>query len=90
VRLSGGQAHRIAAARALATGAALVVADDLSAALDAETEASLLDGLLADRTRTLLLVSHRPAVQARADAVVTLGRVDAGEEHGRSSGRTTP
>jgi ATP-binding cassette, subfamily B, bacterial len=80
VRLSGGQAHRIAAARALATGAALVVADDLSAALDAETEASLLDGLLADRTRTLLLVSHRPAVLARADAVVTLGRVDAGSE----------
>jgi ATP-binding cassette, subfamily B, bacterial len=72
VRLSGGQAHRIAAARALVTRAALVVADDLSAALDAETETRLLDRLLQERSRTLLLVSHRPGVQARADTVVTL------------------
>jgi ATP-binding cassette, subfamily B, bacterial len=72
VRLSGGQAHRIAAARALVTRAALVVADDLSAALDAETETRLLDQLVQDRSRTLLLVSHRPGVQARADTVVTL------------------
>jgi ATP-binding cassette, subfamily B, bacterial len=74
VRLSGGQAHRIATARALATRAALVVADDLSAAIDAETETQLLDRLLRDRSRTLLLVSHRPGVQARADTVVSLGR----------------
>jgi ATP-binding cassette, subfamily B, bacterial len=87
VRLSGGQAHRIAAARALATGAALLVADDLSAALDAETEASLLDGLLADRTRTLLLVSHRPAVLARADAVVILDRVGAHDRRGQAEAR---
>jgi ATP-binding cassette, subfamily B, bacterial len=74
VRLSGGQAHRVAAARALVTRAALVVADDLSAALDAETETTLLDQLVADRSRTVLLVSHRPGVQARADTVVTLDR----------------
>jgi ATP-binding cassette, subfamily B, bacterial len=90
VRLSGGQAHRIAAARALVTGAALVVADDLSAALDAETEASLLDRLLADRTRTLLLVSHRPAVIARADAVATLGRVGPGTPDGQPGSTSTP
>jgi ATP-binding cassette, subfamily B, bacterial len=73
VRLSGGQAHRVAAARALVPGPALLVADDLSAALDAETETRLLDRILADRTRTLLLVSHRPAVLQRADVVIDLG-----------------
>jgi ATP-binding cassette, subfamily B, bacterial len=74
VRLSGGEAHRIAAARALVTRAALVVADDLSAALDAETELLLLDRLVRERPRTLLLVSHRPSILTRADAVVTLER----------------
>lgn len=73
VRLSGGQVHRVAVARSLASGAALVVADDLSAALDAPTEAALLDGLLAQRDRTVLVVSHRPAVLARADVVLDLG-----------------
>jgi ATP-binding cassette subfamily B protein len=72
VRLSGGQAHRVAAARALIAGSALVVADDLSAALDAETEATLLDRILGDRGRTMLVVSHRPSVIERADVVLDL------------------
>ena len=72
VRLSGGQAHRVAAARALVAGSALVVADDLSAALDAETEATLLDRILGDRSRTMLVVSHRPSVIERADVVLDL------------------
>lgn len=73
VGLSGGQSHRVAVARALATRAALLVADDVSAALDAPTETALLDGLLRDRSRTVLVVSHRPAVLARADVVLDLG-----------------
>jgi ATP-binding cassette subfamily B protein len=72
VRLSGGQAHRVALARALVTAPAVLVADDLSAALDAPTEARLLDGLLADGARTIVLVSHRPSVLARADVVLHL------------------
>ncbi|GGI05058.1 ABC transporter ATP-binding protein [Egicoccus halophilus] len=72
IRLSGGQAHRVAAARALVAGSALVVADDLSAALDAGTEAELLDRILG-RGRTMLVVSHRPSVLARADVVLELG-----------------
>ncbi|MFA9429018.1 ATP-binding cassette domain-containing protein [Egicoccus sp. AB-alg2] len=72
IRLSGGQAHRVAAARALVAGSALIIADDLSAALDAGTEAALLDRLLADRDRTMLVVSHRPAVLDRADVVLHL------------------
>jgi ATP-binding cassette, subfamily B, bacterial len=72
VRLSGGQAHRVALARALVTSPAVLIADDLSAALDAPTETRLLDGLLARADRTVVLVSHRPAVLRRADVILEL------------------
>jgi ATP-binding cassette subfamily B protein len=76
-RLSGGQVQRVAAARALVRRPALLVLDDLSSALDVATELAVWDQLLAERTATCLAVSHRPAVLARADAVVVLegGRV---------------
>jgi ATP-binding cassette subfamily B protein len=81
VRLSGGQLQRALAARALVRQPELLVVDDLSSALDVETERSLWDGLLsADRKGpplALLVVSHRPAVLNRADRIVTLvgGRI---------------
>lgn len=71
-RLSGGQAQRVAAARALVRRPALLVLDDLSSALDVTTELALWDRLLGERTATCLAVSHRPAVLARADHVVVL------------------
>ena len=78
VRLSGGQLQRALAARALVRQPELLVVDDLSSALDVETERSLWDGLLSpDRAGApfaLLVVSHRPAVLARADRVVVLDR----------------
>ena len=76
VRLSGGQMQRTATARMLAHGAELLVIDDLSSALDVDTEAALWDQLLADRETTCLAVSHRRAALARADRVVML-------DHGR-------
>jgi ATP-binding cassette, subfamily B, bacterial len=73
VRLSGGQIQRTAAARALVRRSELLVIDDLSSALDVETEARLWEQLLeVGATTTLLVVSHRPAVIARADQVVEL------------------
>jgi ATP-binding cassette subfamily B protein len=77
VRLSGGQVQRMTAARALARRPDLLVLDDLSSALDGETEARLWDRLaaaVADGTGpgALLVVSHRRAALERADRVVVL------------------
>jgi len=84
VRLSGGQVQRVAAARAFVRHADLLVVDDLSSALDVDTERSLWDRLLdqdrsaADRP-TILAVSHRRPALRRADRIVVLkgGRIEA-------------
>ena len=78
VRLSGGQIQRTAAARMFVRRPELLVCDDLSSALDVETEAALWARVLADGSRTVLAVSHRRAALQRADQVVVLrdGRVD--------------
>lgn len=78
VRLSGGQLQRAATARALVAGAALLVLDDLSSALDAATEQQLWARLLATEPRpTVLVVSHRAPALAHADQIVVVedGRV---------------
>lgn len=73
VRLSGGQIQRTAAARAFVRRPELLVIDDLSSALDVETEARMWTQLMASGTaQTLLIVSHRPAVIERADQVIHL------------------
>jgi ATP-binding cassette subfamily B protein len=78
VKLSGGQQQRAAAARALVREPELLVLDDLSSALDVETERLLWERILG-RGRTVLAVSHRPEVLRRADEVIVLreGRVEA-------------
>ena len=78
VRLSGGQVQRLALARALATGAELLLADDVSSALDARTEVELWEALRARGTTVLGSTSKRAAL-SRADRVVVLqdGRVAA-------------
>jgi ATP-binding cassette subfamily B protein len=78
VRLSGGQVQRTATARALVRAPELLVVDDLSSALDVETEAILWERLRAERAATILAVSHRRAVLRAADQIVLLkdGRVE--------------
>jgi ABC-type multidrug transport system fused ATPase/permease subunit len=83
VKLSGGQVQRVAAARMFVRDAELLVFDDLSSALDAETEALLWMRLFArDRRATCLVVSHRPAALGRADQVLLM---DAGRLIARGS-----
>jgi len=72
VRLSGGQAQRVAAARMFARHADLMVFDDLSSALDVETEQRLWEGLFAQGDATCLVVSHRRAALRRADHIIVL------------------
>ena len=83
VRLSGGQMQRAAAARAFVRDAELLVVDDLSSALDVETERLLWERLVrergtADTQQTVLAVSHRRPALRRADGIIVLeqGRVD--------------
>jgi ATP-binding cassette subfamily B protein len=78
VRLSGGQVQRAAAARMLVRRPALLVCDDLSSALDVETEQTLWErvlgqpGAASGRRPTVLVVSHRRAALRRADQIIVL------------------
>lgn len=82
VRLSGGQIQRSAAARMFVRTAELLVFDDLSSALDVETERLLWERVFAARAAgrdapTCLVVSHRRRVLRRADQIIVLkgGRI---------------
>ncbi len=74
VRLSGGQVQRAATARMLVRDAELLVFDDLSSALDVETEALLWERIfdVEGHDQTCLVVSHRRAVLQRADRILVL------------------
>lgn len=76
--LSGGQAQRVAVARALyrlGSGAGVLALDEPSSALDGETEQRLWASLrrAADGGATVVLVSHRESARAIADQVVRIG-----------------
>ncbi|WP_460702264.1 ATP-binding cassette domain-containing protein [Myceligenerans halotolerans] len=71
VRLSGGQVQRLALARALAADAELLLADDVSSALDATTEIELW-AALRERGTTVIGATSKRAALARADRVVVL------------------
>ena len=78
VQLSGGQKQRIALARALVREPKVLVLDDPLSAVDAKTEAAILEAI--DRQtsqRTVVLITHRVAAASRCDTIIVLdeGRV---------------
>ena len=79
-QLSGGQRQRVAVARALVHGPRVVLADEPTGSLDAESSTKVVDLLLRlhkQEGTTLVIVTHDPAVAARMDATVHMrdGRV---------------
>lgn len=82
--LSAGQRQRLALARAFLADRPLLLLDEPTAALDGETEATLVPTIRRLATgRTVLLVIHRPALLSVADRVVEVG---GGRARGRSGG----
>jgi len=78
VQLSGGQRQRIALARALLREPPILVLDDPLSAVDAKTEAAILEAIeRQQRARTVVLITHRVAAASRCDEIVVLdeGRI---------------
>jgi subfamily B ATP-binding cassette protein MsbA len=77
-RLSGGQRQRLAIARAILTDSPLLVLDEATSSLDAESEQLVQDALAnLMRNRTTFVIAHRLSTVRRADLIVALdeGRV---------------
>lgn len=73
VNLSGGQKQRLALARALVRNPKVLILDDFTSALDAETEAAVLSGLRRHLQKvTVLLISQRISTVRRADRILCL------------------
>jgi len=78
VTLSGGQRQRVALARALLQDTPVLLLDDALSAVDAETEATILEALRSRHgRRTTLVIAHRLSTLAHADKIIVLegGRI---------------
>lgn len=75
VSLSGGQKQRIAIARALATQAEFLILDDALSAVDAQTEARILDNLRdIRRNESTIIATHRISSIMHADEIIVLDK----------------
>lgn len=73
--LSEGQAQRIAIARALLRDRPVMLFDEATSALDPETERQLLKNILADKGKTVIFITHRPAVTEYCDQVLKVDKL---------------
>ena len=73
--LSEGQAQRISIARALLRNRAIMVFDEATSALDPDTERQLLQNILANHDKTIIFITHRPAVVDYCDQVLRIEKL---------------
>jgi ATP-binding cassette, subfamily C, bacterial len=74
-KLSGGQRQRIALARALVTNPKILILDEVTSALDPETEAEIVSNIASLRGRyTIVAITHRPAWTKIADRLYTISK----------------
>ena len=73
--LSEGQAQRITIARALLRNRNIMLFDEATSALDPETEKQLLKNILANHDKTVIFITHRPAVVDYCDQTLKIERV---------------
>ncbi len=86
--LSGGQRQRLALARALLVDPRILVLDDATSSIDAETEGRILEALRSIRgSRTTVIIAHRPSTVLLADRVVLM---DAGRIRATGSSEQVP
>ncbi|RYD97639.1 MAG: ATP-binding cassette domain-containing protein, partial [Sphingomonadales bacterium] len=73
--LSGGQRQAIAVARALAGSPRIVLLDEPTSAMDAQTEAALIQRLQIElKDRTLVLITHRPQLVSLVSRIILLDK----------------
>ena len=72
IGLSEGQAQRIAIARAILSGAPILLLDEPTSALDGETEEKLLQNISAMKDKTCMIVTHREAVLSMCNKCLQL------------------
>ena len=72
--LSGGEAQRVALAKVILKDPPLILADELTAALDPETSQEVMDLLLMlkNQERIIIIATHNPVIWEKADEVVKL------------------
>ena len=70
--LSEGQAQRIAIARSLLRDRSVMLFDEATSALDPETERQLLRNILSEHDKTIIFITHRPAVIDYCDQTLKL------------------
>ncbi len=78
VGISEGQAQRIAIARALLGSGGIMLMDESTSALDADTERLVIDNLKKNKGLTVLMITHREAVLDRCDRLISVenGRIE--------------
>ena len=75
--LSGGEAQRVALAKVILKDPPLILADELTAALDPETSQEIMNLLLSLKKpdRLMILATHNPAIWEKADEVIRLNTI---------------